>query len=159
MSQELHEKQLLSLFFLRFTHTPTRTRLRACARDRGERRKKPVPCMATVAACSPRLAHVGVAGRLGRNDPHAPLGATRGRTVAHATPATLAELKTSGQPVYGSFPTAILRRGTREQPPFQAEFVFVVRTSPGENPCPNRQTENATVCGTGTKSSFPPRGV
>lgn len=124
MSQELHEKQLLSLFFLRFTHTPTRTRLRACARDRGERRKKPVPCMATVAACSPRLAHVGVAGRLGRNDPHAPLGATRGRTVAHATPATLAELKTSGQPVYGSFPARDYRRGTREQPPFQAEFVL-----------------------------------
>lgn len=159
MSQELHEKQLLSLFFLRFTRTPTRTRLRAYARDSGERRKKPVPCMATVAARSPRLAHVGIAGRLGRNDPHAPLDATRGHTVAHAASAKVAELKTSGQPVYGSFPAGNYRRGTREQPPYQAEFVFVVRTSPEENPCPNRQTENATACGTGTRSSFPSRAV
>lgn len=62
-----------------------------------------------VAIRSPRLAHVGDIPRPGRNDPNSLLDATHGHTVAHGPSATLADRKTSGEVVHGSFPAEILR--------------------------------------------------
>lgn len=63
------------------------------------------------------LARCGDVSRRGGVRPLGVHDAPRGHPLAHGGSATLAELKTSGQPVYGSFPARDYRRGTREQRP------------------------------------------
>jgi hypothetical protein len=65
--------------------------------------------LATFAPTFAGLAHVGDVPPPGRTDPHAPPDAARGHRVAHGPSATLADRKTSGPLVHGSFPAEILR--------------------------------------------------
>jgi hypothetical protein len=109
----------------------------------------------TVANTSPTFAFGASFGRLATTIPIR----QRPALGPHAASAKVARRKTTCQPANGSFPAEILRRGTREQPLSATEFVFVVRTSPGENPCLNRQTVSPTANGTGTKSSFRPHAA
>lgn len=139
-----------------FSYSPVPPPTRVCVRPRGCWGETRATCPSSAGRGSrrrsPGLAHVRPAACASPCLPPFRPNATVGHPLAHGLSATLAERKTSGEPANGSFPAEILRRGTREQPPYRAEFVFAVRTSPGDFRCPIPQPNHRAI---GIPSSFP----
>jgi hypothetical protein len=96
-----------------FTPSPTPSRFRVYARDGGERVNLGNLVRRPLGDLRADVRQVGPRWRRPAPWPHrspcAPPDAPRGHRVAHGPSATLAERKTSGALVHGSFPAEILR--------------------------------------------------